>query len=104
MDGLSFDVDPARLLHRRGIGLWKTTLGARAAARPGQAHSGNISIFGLDPSRLRGEELRKFLRQVQVIFQDPMGLSNPRQSVYEAVAEGAHPRVAGDEKRSWPRP
>jgi oligopeptide/dipeptide ABC transporter ATP-binding protein len=57
--------------------------------------SGTVSVSGLDPARLRGEELRKFRRRVQVVFQDPMGSLNPRQSVYEAVAEGV--RIHGFE-------
>ena len=61
--------------------------------------SGTVSISGLDPARLRGEELRKFRRRVQVVFQDPMGSLNPRQSVYEAVAEGVRIHgLEGDER------
>ncbi|HYQ85179.1 MAG TPA: ABC transporter ATP-binding protein [Rubrobacter sp.] len=99
VDGVSFDVDPGEVFCIAGeSGCGKTTLG-RALLGLVRPHSGNISIFGLDPSRLRGEELRKFRRQVQVIFQDPMGSLNPRQSVYEAVAEGVRIHgLQGDEK------
>jgi peptide/nickel transport system ATP-binding protein len=99
VDGVSFDVEPGEVFCIAGeSGCGKTTLG-RALLGLVKPHSGNISIFDLDPSRLRGEELRKFRRQVQVIFQDPMGSLNPRQSVYEAVAEGVRIHgLPGDEK------
>jgi oligopeptide/dipeptide ABC transporter ATP-binding protein len=99
VDGVSFDVDPGEVFCIAGeSGCGKTTLG-RALLGLVKPHSGKISISGLDPSRLRGEELRRFRRQVQVVFQDPMGSLNPRQSVYEAVAEGVRiHRLQGDEK------
>jgi ABC-type glutathione transport system ATPase component len=99
VDGVSFDVDPGEVFCVAGeSGCGKTTLG-RALLGLVKPHSGNISISGLDPARLGGERRRTFRRQVQVIFQDPMGSLNPRQSIYEAVAEGV--RIHGlrkDEK------
>ena len=101
VDGVSFHVDPGEVFCIAGeSGCGKTTLG-RALLGLLRRHSGEISISGLDPERLRGEELRRFRRQVQVVFQDPMGSLNPRQSVYEAVAEGV--RIHGL-RRSWPKP
>ncbi len=42
--------------------------------------------------------MKKFRRRVQVVFQDPMGSLNPRQSIYEAVAEGVRVHgLPGDE-------
>jgi len=32
--------------------------------------------------------LRPFRREVQMVFQDPTGSLNPRQTIYEIVAEG----------------
>ena len=88
VDGVSFHVDPGEVFCIAGeSGCGKTTLG-RALLGLVKPHSGEVSISGLDPARLRGKELRKFRRQVQVVFQDPMGSLNPRQSIYEAVAEG----------------
>jgi oligopeptide/dipeptide ABC transporter ATP-binding protein len=99
VDGVSFDVEPGEVFCIAGeSGCGKTTLG-RALLGLVRPHSGNISISGLDPARLKGEELRTFRRQVQVVFQDPMGSLNPRQSVYEAVAEGVRIHgLPGDEK------
>jgi oligopeptide/dipeptide ABC transporter ATP-binding protein len=88
VDGVSFDVEPGEVFCVAGeSGCGKTTLG-RALLGLVKRSSGTVSVLELDPARLRGEELRKFRRRVQVVFQDPMGSLNPRQSVYEAVAEG----------------
>lgn len=96
VDGVSFDVEPGEVFCIAGeSGCGKTTLG-RALLGLVRPSSGSVSISGLDPARLRSEELRKFRRQVQVVFQDPMGSLNPRQSVYEAVAEGV--RIHGLEE------
>jgi oligopeptide/dipeptide ABC transporter ATP-binding protein len=98
VDGVSFEVEPGEVFCIAGeSGCGKTTLG-RALLGLVRPHAGSVSISGLDPARLKGEELRKFRRQVQVVFQDPMGSLNPRQSVYEAVAEGVRIHgLEGDE-------
>ena len=41
----------------------------------------------VDPSKLKGRELRHFRRQVQLIFQDPYESMNPRLTIYDTVAE-----------------
>ena len=41
----------------------------------------------VDPSGLKGRELRDFRRQVQLIFQDPYESMNPRLTIYDTVAE-----------------
>jgi oligopeptide/dipeptide ABC transporter ATP-binding protein len=95
VDGVSLHAEPGEVLCIAGeSGCGKTTLG-RALLGLVKPRAGSVSISGLDPARLKGEELRNFRRQVQVVFQDPMGSLNPRQSVYEAVAEGV--RIHGFE-------
>jgi oligopeptide/dipeptide ABC transporter ATP-binding protein len=98
VDGVSFDVEPGEVFCIAGeSGCGKTTLG-RALLGLVRPHAGSVAISGLDPARLKGQELRKFRRRVQVVFQDPMGSLNPRQSVYEAVAEGVRIHgLEGDE-------
>ena len=81
VDGVSFDVDPGEVFCIAGeSGCGKTTLG-RALLGLIKPYSGKVFISGLDPARLRGQELKTFRRQVQVVFQDPMGSLNPRQSI-----------------------
>jgi peptide/nickel transport system ATP-binding protein len=41
----------------------------------------------LDLATLRGNEAKKFRRQVQMIFQDPYESMNPRLTIYDTVAE-----------------
>jgi peptide/nickel transport system ATP-binding protein len=45
------------------------------------------------------KDLRGYRRKVQMVFQDPTGALNPRQTIYESVAEGLRiHRVPGDER------
>ncbi len=41
----------------------------------------------VDIASLRGNEMKKFRRRVQMIFQDPYESMNPRMTVYDTVAE-----------------
>ncbi len=41
----------------------------------------------IDVLALEGEELKRFRRQVQFIFQDPFGSLNPRMTVYDIIEE-----------------
>ena len=41
----------------------------------------------VDIASLRGKELKRFRRQVQMIFQDPYESMNPRMTIYDTVAE-----------------
>jgi peptide/nickel transport system ATP-binding protein len=51
------------------------------------------------PLRYDARFLRTYRGGVQIVFQDPMGSLNPRQTVYEAVAEGLRiQKAAGDEE------
>jgi len=77
-------------------GCGKSTL-ARALLGLYQPDRGTVSFEGTTlPRSIRG--LRAYRRQVQLIPQDPTGALNPRQSVYEAVAEGLRiHRVRGNE-------
>jgi oligopeptide/dipeptide ABC transporter ATP-binding protein len=100
VDGVSFDVEPGEVFCIAGeSGCGKTTLG-RALLGLVKPSAGTVAVSGLDPARLKGEELRMFRRRVQVVFQDPMGSLNPRQSVYEVVAEGVRIHgLEGDERQ-----
>ena len=49
--------------------------------------SGTVSFRGR-PLEYGSGALRRYRRQVQLVLQDPTGALNPRQTVYESVAEG----------------
>jgi oligopeptide/dipeptide ABC transporter ATP-binding protein len=87
VDGVSFDIAPGEVFCIAGeSGSGKTTLG-RALLGLVEPHAGSLEVDGVDPSNLDHKGLRAFRRRAQMIFQDPMGALNPRQTVYEAVAE-----------------
>lgn len=84
VDGVSFGLRRGEVIALAGeSGCGKTTT-ARA-------------IMGLQPAdggeiRYEGEplphDLKPYRRKVQMVFQDPTGTLNPRQTIYEIVAEG----------------
>jgi peptide/nickel transport system ATP-binding protein len=72
-------------------GCGKSTL-ARALIGLVQPAGGEVRYAGA-PLRYGGAALRAHRRHVQLVLQDPAGALNPRQNVFDAVAEG--PRLHG---------
>ncbi len=78
-------------------GCGKTTL-ARTIMGLERPTSGEVRYRG-EPLRYDRSSLRGYRRGVQMIFQDPTGALNVRQTIYEAVAEGLRiQKVGGDEQ------
>jgi peptide/nickel transport system ATP-binding protein len=67
-------------------GSGKTTL-ARTLMGLVRPVAGEVLLDG-EPMPYRGRPAREFRRRVQMILQDPAGALNPRQTVYDCVAEG----------------
>src|SRR5215472_5304616 len=67
-------------------GSGKSTL-ARAALRLLEASSGRVVCMGRELATLPARELRALRRDLQIIFQDPLGSLDPRMTVAEAIAE-----------------
>jgi peptide/nickel transport system ATP-binding protein len=78
-------------------GSGKTTL-ARTVLGLQTPTSGQV-LFDGKPVPRGSRGLKEYRRQVQLVLQDPASALNPRQSVYEAVAEGLRiHRLPGEER------
>jgi oligopeptide/dipeptide ABC transporter ATP-binding protein len=87
VDGLTFNVargETVALVGESGAG--KTTTG-RAVARIQPVTSGSIRFKGESLTQLKRSELRRQRRHFQMIFQDPFGSLNPRQTVADILSE-----------------
>ncbi len=78
-------------------GSGKTTAG-RIVARLLKPDAGRIDFAGQDWLALRGAELRRRRRELQIVFQDPQSSLNPRMRVGDQIAEPLH--VQGLARRS----
>ncbi len=87
VDGVSFEIARGEILALVGeSGCGKSTI-ATSVMRLTQPTSGQILSGGEDLAKLRGAQLRRARRRIQMIFQDPFGSLDPRQSVFDAVEE-----------------
>ena len=92
VDDVSLSVAPGEILALIGeSGCGKSTL-CRALTGLVKPDDGEIRYAG-EPVRYRPSALKRHRRKVQLILQDPGGSLNPRQNVFDAVAEG--PRLHG---------
>lgn len=87
LDGIDLDVAAGEVRAIVGeSGSGKTTL-ARCILRLVEPDGGSVEIGGRDIGRLGSSELRHLRREVQVVFQDPVGSLDPRMRVRDLIAE-----------------
>lgn len=65
--------------------------------------SGSIEFDGVDLAGIKGEELLKFRRRVQPVFQDPYGSLDPQYSVGNTIAEPLLAHRVGTTKERFKR-
>jgi oligopeptide transport system ATP-binding protein len=87
VDGVSFDLNRGETLGVVGeSGCGKSTL-AQVLMRLEPPTSGTATFEGRDMFAMRGAELRRLRRDVQIVLQDPYTSLNPRMTVGDIVGE-----------------
>ena len=87
LQGVSFTIEAGRSLGVVGeSGSGKSTL-ARLVMALDQPTAGRVRLLGRDLHALPREELRVARRDFQMVFQDPYGSLDPRQTVERIVCE-----------------
>jgi len=87
VDDISFEIQDGETLGLVGeSGCGKSTTG-RTILQLYRPTSGQVYFQGVDLVSLKGKELRKMRRSMQMIFQDPYASLNPRMTVGEIVGE-----------------
>ncbi len=88
VDGVDLDVYPGETVGLVGeSGCGKSTLG-RTLLRLIEPTSGQITFAGKDVIAQRGDAMKALRRDMQIIFQDPVGSLDPRMTVREIIGEG----------------
>ncbi|MGB7448337.1 MAG: oligopeptide/dipeptide ABC transporter ATP-binding protein [Ornithinimicrobium sp.] len=88
VDGIDLEIKRGEtygLVGESGCG--KSTFG-RALLQLERTTQGEVYFDGVDLAGLKGEKLRTQRRHMQMVFQDPLGSLDPRQTVEQLLLEG----------------
>ncbi|MDA4122611.1 MAG: ABC transporter ATP-binding protein [Thaumarchaeota archaeon] len=87
VDGVSLEIKKSETLGIVGeSGSGKTTLGL-TLMRLVNSTKGSIIFGGIDITKMKGRDLKRLRRRMQMVFQDPYASLDPRQTVRSALVE-----------------
>ena len=101
VDGVTFHIRRGETLGLVGeSGCGKSTTG-RAILQLYRPTAGTVKYDGRDLTQVKGGELRRYRRKMQMIFQDPYASLNPRMSVGSIIGEplAIHGLARGKERK-----
>jgi len=85
VDGVSFEIERGKtfgLVGESGCGKSTTALSVLRLVEP---TSGSVILKGTDICQLNPKDLRRYRRNMQIIFQDPYSSMNPRKTTGEII-------------------
>ncbi|MCC5909112.1 MAG: ABC transporter ATP-binding protein [Clostridiaceae bacterium] len=87
VDDVSFQIMPGEVLGLVGeSGSGKSTI-AKLITHLQKVDEGNIFFDGKDISNIKGKACLEVYKEMQMVFQDPVGSFNPRMKIGEAIKE-----------------